>query len=151
MRFFFTSLVRSILNCGIHVFRYAPFECYPFALNAELNGLVALRQIGGDRRKEKEARLRWKVPEKLCSCNRRRKRGDWSRRNENEVALLPVETEEDLNCLFCDRHIKDETLSGQRSRMPWFIFCWNILSFGPCFFKYKEIRFILCCNAINNH
>ncbi len=70
---YFPTLVKSFLNCGMHVFRAAPFECCPFALSAGFSGLVALRQIGGD--EEKEPRLRWKVPEKLCSGNRRRKRG----------------------------------------------------------------------------
>lgn len=41
-------LVRANLNCGMHAFRSAPFECCPFALSAGLDGLVALRQIGGD-------------------------------------------------------------------------------------------------------
>lgn len=45
----------------MHMFRAAPFECCPFDLSAGFNGLVALRQIGGDeenRAEEKEARLR---------------------------------------------------------------------------------------------
>lgn len=142
LKYIFTSLVTHILNCGIHVFRSAPFEFCPFALSAGLNGLVALRQIGGGRREEKEARLRWKLPEKLRSCNRRRKRGDWSRRNENQVALLPVETKGGRSKLsfFCDRQIKDETLSGQRSRVPRFSF--SLEHFVFTFFKWKE-RLIL--------
>lgn len=138
-----------ILNCGIHVFRSAPFEFCPFALSAGLNGLVALRQIGGGKRGEKEARLRWKLPEKLRSCNRRRKRGDWSRRNENEVALLPVETKggrSKLSFLWDTLKMKNSQVKGPGCHV--LAFLWNILSL--LFLNEKRRGWFWCCNVINN-